>query len=204
MADGEKPTSIWKKELSFWRKPDDEPVEAPAESGSTRSGRRRFPSARRTRSTSLHRCLADAGARRSTPRSRRSRFRPSRRRSSPRPSRRPHPRVEHDWLTQPLEEVSEPPAEVVSPVALVPEVVEPVVLPIAAVPAPEPENYAEPELDAGSTLSSTSRPPCCPSCSRRPPGPSRSPRSPSSSSSPSSRPRPSRPPRSPSTRRSSS
>ena len=35
MADGEKPTSIWKKELSFRRKPDDETVEAPAESGST-------------------------------------------------------------------------------------------------------------------------------------------------------------------------
>ena len=30
MADGEKPTSIWKKELSFRRKPEDEAVEAPS------------------------------------------------------------------------------------------------------------------------------------------------------------------------------
>ena len=35
MADGEKPTSIWKKELSFRRKPEDEAVEAPGESGSS-------------------------------------------------------------------------------------------------------------------------------------------------------------------------
>ena len=63
----------------------------------------------------------------------------------PSPVAPPAPAVEHDWLTQPLEEVSEPPAEVVLPVSLVPEVVEAVVLPIA--PAPEPENYAVPELD---------------------------------------------------------
>ena len=35
MADDEKPTSIWKKEISFRRKPDDDAVAAPAESGSS-------------------------------------------------------------------------------------------------------------------------------------------------------------------------
>jgi type IV pilus assembly protein PilM len=46
-----------------------------------------------------------------------------------------------------LEEVSEPPAELVSPVSLVPDVVEPVVVPIAAVPVPVPVPEPEPELE---------------------------------------------------------
>ena len=40
--------------------------------------------------------------------------------SAPAPVAPPAPAVEHDWLTKPLEEISDPPAEPVSPVALVP------------------------------------------------------------------------------------
>jgi hypothetical protein len=35
MADDEKPTSIWKKEISFRRKPADEAADVPAASGSS-------------------------------------------------------------------------------------------------------------------------------------------------------------------------
>ena len=77
------------------------------------------------------------------------------------------PAVEHDWLTQPLEEVSEPPAEAVSPVALVPErrragrppdrgrSPQPVPREAAA----RARRSARRELDAADA-------PCCPSCSR--------------------------------------
>ena len=68
----------------------------------------------------------------------------------------PVPAVEHDWLTQPLEEVSEPPAELAAPVALVPRALSrcsrrllPSRIPIAPVPAPviEPEPELDLELD---------------------------------------------------------
>ena len=78
-------------------------------------------------------------------------FRPSRRRSSP-PVAPPAPAVEHDWLTQPLEEVSEPPAEVVRRPSLVQEVVEPVA-PSRSRPRPHrsprttPCPSVDPELD---------------------------------------------------------
>ena len=62
------------------------------------------------------------------------------------------PAIEHDWLTQPLEEVSEPPAEP-APIALVPDPPAPVVPvpapipelpPVAAAPPPAPEPPVEP------------------------------------------------------------
>jgi type IV pilus assembly protein PilM len=116
VADGEKPTSIWKKELSFRKKdaehePTPEPTPEPE--------------------------LDAAIAALSLPAEPRA--------VEPEPVAPPAPAVEHDWLTQPLEEVSEPPAEVAAPVSLVPNAPEPVVVPIAAAPAAEPAPV--PELD---------------------------------------------------------
>ena len=154
MADDEQPTSMWKKELSFRRKPDDETVEAPTESGSTSIWKKEISLRKKD---AEHEPAAEpvapvpgepdvdvdatiaALALPTEPAA-----------VEPPPVAPPAPAVEHGWLTQPLEEVSAPPAEVVSPVLLVPEAVEPVVLPIAAVPEPEaePAAYPEPELDA--------------------------------------------------------
>ena len=157
VADDEKPTSMWKKELSFRRKPDDETVEAPTESGSTSIWKKEISLRKKD---AEHEPAAEpvvpvpgepdvdvdaAIAALALP------TEPAAVEPSP-AAPPPAPSVEHGWLTQPLEEVSEPPAEVVSPVLLVPEAVEPVVLPIAAVrarePEPEPAAYPEPELDA--------------------------------------------------------
>ena len=152
MADGEKPTSIWKKDLSFRRKPEDEAVEAPAESGSSSIWKKEISLRKKDVENEPAADPApepvaqpdesdlDAAIAALAPPAEPAAVEPS-------PVAPPAPAVEHNWLTQPLEEVSEPPAEVGSPVSLVPEVVEPVVLPIAAAPAPEPESYPVPELD---------------------------------------------------------
>ena len=145
MADGEKPTSIWKKELSFRRKPDDEAVEAPAESGSSSMWKKEIslrkkeaaPEPDPVREPELDAAIAALSL-------------PAEPVAvAPEPVAPSAPALDHDWLTQPLEEVSEPPAEVVAPVALVPEVAEPVVVPLAAVPIPElePEPVLDLELD---------------------------------------------------------
>jgi type IV pilus assembly protein PilM len=153
MADDEKPSSIWKKEISFRRKPADEVVDAPAASSSSSIWKKeislRKKDAEHEPMPELDPELAEpveaepdldgAIAALSLP------VEPVP--VEPEPVAPPVPSVEHGWLTQPLEEVSEPPAEVVSPVSLVPDVVEPVVFPIAAVRAPDPEPEAEPELE---------------------------------------------------------
>ena len=153
MADDEKPTSIWKKEISFRRKPADEAVDAPAASGSSSIWKKeislRKKDAEHEPMPELEPELAEpveaepaldaAIAALSLP------AEPAA--VEPEPVAPPVPTVEHGWLTQPLEEVSEPPAEVVSPVSLVPDVVDPVVVPIAAVPVPELEPQPEPELE---------------------------------------------------------
>jgi type IV pilus assembly protein PilM len=143
MTDGDKPTSIWKKDLSFRRKPEDETVEAPAESGSSSIWKKEIslrkkesehepvPVPEPTPEPDLDAAIAALAVP----------VEPVA--VEPAPVAPPAPAVEHDWLTQPLEEVSEPPAEVVAPVSVAPEPVEAVVLPIAAVPVPE----LEPELD---------------------------------------------------------
>ena len=156
MADDEKPTSIWKKEISFRRKPADEAADAPAASGPSSIWKKeislRKKDAEHEAMPELDPELAEpveaepdldaAIAALSLPAEPPA--------VEPEPVAPPVPSVEHGWLTQPLEEVSEPPAEVVSPVSLVPDVVEPVVVPIAAVPVPEPEPEPiepEPALD---------------------------------------------------------
>src|SRR6185295_282309 len=58
----------------------------------------------------------------------------------------PVPAVEHDWLTQPLEEVSEPPAELAATVSLVPELVEPVAVePVVIEPVAVEPQLVEPQ-----------------------------------------------------------
>ena len=108
MADDEKPTSIWKKEMSFRRKPDDEGGEAQAE-----------PESDLDAATAALALPAEPAT------------------VAPEPAAPAEAAIEHGWLTQPLEEVSEPPAEPLPPVSLVPPPVP--VLPVAAVPEPEPE-----------------------------------------------------------------
>ena len=143
MTDGDKPTSIWKKDLSFRRKPDDETVEAPAESGSSSIWKKEISLRKKEAEQESVQVpeptpepeLDAAIAALAVP------VEPVA--VEPAPVAPPAPAVEHDWLTQPLEEVSEPPAEVVTPVSLVPEPLEAAVVPIAAVPVPE----LEPELD---------------------------------------------------------
>jgi type IV pilus assembly protein PilM len=151
MADDEKPTSIWKKEISFRRKPADEAADVPAASGSSSIWKKeislRKKDAEHETMPELDPELAEpveaepdldaAIAALSAP------AEPAA--IEPEPVAPPVPSVEHGWLTQPLEEVSEPPAELVSPVSLVPDVVEPVVVPIAAVPVPVPVPVPEPE-----------------------------------------------------------
>jgi len=143
VTDGDKPTSIWKKDLSFRRKPDDETVEAPAESGSSSIWKKEISLRKKEAEQESVQVpeptpepeLDAAIAALAVP------VEPVA--VEPAPVAPPAPAVEHDWLTQPLEEVSEPPAEVVTPVSLVPEPLEAAVVPIAAVPVPE----LEPELD---------------------------------------------------------
>ena len=107
MADDGQPTSIWKKEISFRRKPG-EAVAEPSRGSrliEPRGGRRRSPRSRRFGGGSSRRWARGPAAS---------------------PSLRLQP-LSNDWLTKPLEEVSDPPSEPVSPVALEP------------VPLPEPE-----------------------------------------------------------------
>jgi type IV pilus assembly protein PilM len=154
VADGEKPTSIWKKELSFRRKPEDEAVEAPAEAGSGSIWKKEIslrkkdaehePVAEPAPGPAPAESDLDAAI---------AALAPAAEPAAVEPVAPPAPAVEHGWLTQPLEEVSEPPAEAVSPVSLVPELIEPAALPVAAAPEPDPEPYAVPELDPELDLS---------------------------------------------------
>ena len=154
MADDQKPTSIWKKEISFRRKPDGETAEAPAAAGSGSIWKKeislrgkepaREPQPLPEDPVAPEPELDAAIAALSLP-------------TEPPPPVEPaaetiaplSPPVEHDWLTQPLEEISDPPAAPVSPVSLVPPTVP--VLPVAAVPEhvlePDPGPQPEPELD---------------------------------------------------------
>jgi type IV pilus assembly protein PilM len=167
VADDQKPTSLWKKEISFRRKPGDETADAPVESGSSSIWKKEFslrkkdaeheptpepapeptpePAAPVVPETDLDAAIASL----SLP------LEPAA--AAPEPEPVVPPAVEHGWLTQPLEEVSEPPAEVASPISLVPERVEPVVEPIAALPAPVP--VPVPELDLELDLPTAVLPP---------------------------------------------
>ena len=138
MSDDEKPTSIWKKEMSFRRKPAEEqtpdgrrvgvtvdsgPVQLAVEEGvlapqeaEGRSGRAR---GRRRRAGARCAAVTSQPSRSRAGRARPTGARPDRPRrracfleAAP-PSSRAEPVlvVEHSWLTKPLEEVSEPPEE---------------------------------------------------------------------------------------------
>jgi type IV pilus assembly protein PilM len=117
MADDEKPTSIWKKELSFRRKPaEDDEAEPQA------------PAADIDVDAAIATLLPEPVA------------------SEPvaAPVEPAAPAVEHGWLTQPLELVSEPPASV-ELVAVEPPPA-PIISIAAAVPVPDPEPELEREL----------------------------------------------------------
>lgn len=160
MADDEKPTSIWKKEISFRRKPDEEEAAVPAASGAGSIWKKEISLRKKAAEHEPEEPAADEEepaendldaaiaalavepeAVAPTP-------------VAPAPPVAPPAAIEHDWLTQPLEEVSEPPAEPVSPISLVPEPIAvelppapAPVIPIAAVPMPEPEPELELDLD---------------------------------------------------------
>ena len=119
MADDEKPTSIWKKEISLRKKPAEENAAAlPVES-----------------QPELDAAIAALSLEPEAPA------------AEPVAAVPVEPAVEHGWLTKPLEEISEPPAEPVAPpvtpvapvipIAAVPE--SPLPLPVPGVALPEPE-----------------------------------------------------------------
>ena len=112
MADDGQPTSIWKKEISFRRKPGEAAADPVAEEPDERPTAVDVDAAIAALSAGVEPARVELGP-------------------AAAPIAPPASPVEHDWLTKPLEEVSDPPAEPVSPVALEP------------VPLPEPE----PELD---------------------------------------------------------
>jgi len=142
MADDEKPTSIWKKEISFRRKPEEETLDQPDESGASpiwkkeislrkKAAEESAPALPLERQSELDAAIAALSLEPNAP--------------APEPvAVAPiEPAVEHGWLTKPLEEISEPPVEPVAPVAPVAPVI-----PIAALPESLPVPRAElPELD---------------------------------------------------------
>jgi type IV pilus assembly protein PilM len=137
MSDDEKPTSIWKKELSFQRKPEDAPDEEGGTSAWKQESGPTFPldvpaEPEPVVFETLEAVPAPAPE-------------PAGPAVDPVVDPGPAPLVlspmapvEHDWLTQPLEEVSEPPAQPAepTPITLVPAIEQPA--PVLA-PAPEPE-----------------------------------------------------------------
>ena len=137
MADDEKPTSVWKKEMSFRRKPAEE--RGPDDSSESESGSiwKREVSLRKKQEPPAEPEVAAAVA--------------------PEPELpielpvellaeipvelapvavEPEPVVEHSWLTKPLEEISDPPEDADEPLAAVPFVE--AVSGIDAAPAAEP------------------------------------------------------------------
>ena len=154
MASDEKPTSIWKKEISFRRKAAEEGASDPGaasvwkkEISLRRKGDESAPEAK---------AAADPEATLVDDPAFSQMLEIVARDPISAPTSVPEPAalapVEHDWLTKPLEEVSDPPPASPSPVSLVPPVSaapEPAVEPflpepapesIAAVPEPQPES----------------------------------------------------------------
>ena len=165
MADDEKPTSVWKKEISFRRKPDESAADPAGNPGSGSIWKKELSLRKKAKDDDAAAVEAPVGAPAASELDAAvaalaevSLVEPVA--VQPPASDPVAPAIEHDWLTKPLEEISEPPAEPVSPVSLVPEppaapfvepvveaAVEPVVEPVAeiasvtpiAVPDPEPE-----------------------------------------------------------------
>ena len=151
MADDEKPTSIWKKEMSFRRKPADD--DAPDRSSESQSGSGSIWK----KELSLRKKSQDAPVEPDVvavepqppvepPVEPIVELEPVAV-AAPEPTLEPTPVVEHSWLTKPLEEISEPPeeplaavppAEFVPAVEPVPEEPIPVSSPVSLVPAEQP------------------------------------------------------------------
>ncbi len=145
MPHDEKPSSIWKKEISFRRKPgEDAPSGSTAKSSgsvwkkeiSLRSKKRADveavaelpaepPVLDPVLDSALEAALAELAVE------------PVAVEPEPEPTVQPAAPIEHDWLTQPLEVVSEPPAETLPPVSLVPPIL----------PQPEPAHDLDLPLD---------------------------------------------------------
>jgi len=120
MASEEKPPSIWKKEMSFRRKPAEERApDAPSEAAAETE----VATAEPEHQPEPEVALAPVSA------------------AAPKPALEPAPTVEHSWLTKPLEQVSEPPEE---PLAAVPAEA----MPAEAVPAVEAAPSVEPAAEA--------------------------------------------------------
>jgi type IV pilus assembly protein PilM len=179
MTEDQKPTSIWKKEISFRRKPNEGAVDADGSPGSGSIWKKEISLRKKAKDeeadtaitveapaeAELDAALAALQAAPLLPEPIAAEpfvpepvvAEPVAAMPVPEPVAPATPAIEHDWLTQPLEQVSEPPAEPVSPVSLVPDVVVPFVEPvveaepvvsIGAVPAPE----LELELDLPTTI----------------------------------------------------
>ena len=145
MADDEKPTSIWKKEISFRRKPDEAVADAPAESGASSIWKKEISLRKQA---AEHQPEAETEVLPATPDvdvdAAIAALAPEPVAAEPAavPAEPVAPAIEHDWLTQPLEEVSDPPAELVA----VEQPAAPVI-PIAPIPSPAPAPVPEPELE---------------------------------------------------------
>ncbi|HEX4929892.1 MAG TPA: type IV pilus assembly protein PilM [Gaiellaceae bacterium] len=162
MASDEKPTSIWKKEMSFRRKPADESAPA-SDSPAAESGAGAPAGSVWKKEISLRKKPKEEPAEPEVVAVEPEPVAPEPEpepavelepvAAAPEPVLEETPAVEHSWLTKPLEEISEPPAEpldaptlVPFPVSLVPDAPAPFVEAVAA-PAYEPEPESEPELD---------------------------------------------------------
>ncbi len=153
MASDEKPTSIWKKEMSFRRKPADEPAsdsssepESGSESQSGSVWKKELSLRKKPKEVPAEAAvvavepepaapveLAPVAAVTPEP--------------APEPVLEPASPVEHAWLTKPLEEISEPPEEVLEAPTLAPSTVSLVPDEPAAVADEVVMAAVEPELD---------------------------------------------------------
>jgi type IV pilus assembly protein PilM len=158
----EKPTSIWKKEISFRRRPADETT-AVADAGEPTSIWKKEITLRKKAKAPVDEGPAEAPAPAPEPEPEPEPALPPAAAASPdplleaalealavpvaapepppAPVRAVPPAPEHDWLTKPLEEISEPPAEPVAPVSLVPPPapVVPLAVPVSVEPPPAAE-----------------------------------------------------------------
>jgi type IV pilus assembly protein PilM len=130
MADDEKPTSIWKKEMSFRRKTADESSseqEPQSESGSGSIWKKELSLRKKAQDAPVEPEVVAVEP--EPPVETVVELEPVA--AAPEPTLEPTPVVEHSWLTKPLEEISDPPPEpTTEPLAAVP--------PVEAVPAVEP------------------------------------------------------------------
>jgi type IV pilus assembly protein PilM len=152
MAQDEQPTSIWKKEISFRRKPKEtfdavEDGEQPASIWKKEISLRKRPQELVMEPTPVDVEPVDPEPIVEPVRSEPVAVEPVAHEPAPEPP--PEPAIEHDWLTQPLEEVSEPPSELPAPttITLVPPVEEQPTLVPVHVPEPEFDLPPAPEFE---------------------------------------------------------